>query len=321
MARWMLKAAVQGVISLLPGSRSLNYLLQKYITGSLNLDEARFRVKLLCAKRHLENCFRAQVKQANRFNVLELGTGWYPVIPIAFYLVGASKIWTIDKQSLLRPSNVRRTLGLFVDFIQREDLPAIFPCVDRDRIGALLSANDDGSRSVAQMLAKLNIEVLVRDARHTGLEQGSVDFFLSNSVLQEIPEDILSAIFAEFRRLSSPVGTMSHYVNMVEPYADFDRAVTAYHFLRYSDPTWKLLNNSLHYHNRLRIADYRKIHESAGFRTLQEDNERGSTEDLDKVRLAKKFRRYSHDDLLITRSWIVSTCHGREQIGVLASLT
>ena len=307
MAVWMLKAAVQGTISLLPQSRTWNYILQKYITRSLDLDEAQFWVKLLYARRHLENCFRSQFREGNRINVLELGTGWYPVIPIAFYLCGASKIWTIDKEPLLRPDCAKRTLRLFADFVGRGNLLPVLPWVRRDRISALLSANDHGNSMIAKTLAQLNIEVLVRDARHTGLEQGSIDFVLSNSVLQEIPEQILSAIFLEFRRLASTVGVMSHYVNMVEPYAEFDRALTPYHFLRYSDRTWKLLNNSLHYHNRLRIPDYRTIHGSAGFRILQEDNERGSTEDLDKVHLAQKFRRYSQDDLLITRSWITST--------------
>jgi hypothetical protein len=70
---------------------------------------------------------------------------------------------------------------------------------------------------------------------------------------------------------------------------------------------WSKLHNSLHYRNRLRIPDYRAIHESAGFAILQEDNELGAAEDLRKVPLSKKFQCYSRDGLLVTRSWIVST--------------
>lgn len=307
MSRWMLKAAVQHTTSLLPGSECWNYLLQKYLTRSLQLDEPQFRDKLQYAKRHLGNYFNFRAKERNTFDVLELGTGWYPVIPIAFYLCGASKIWTIDKQALLRVVNVRKTLQLFADAVRREDLSVTLPWLQKERIRALVDLSDDASfEAYPHMLAKLNINIVVRDARDTGLEQGSIDFFFSNSVLQEIPDHTLRAIFVEFRRLASPAAIMSHYVNMVEPYAEFDPAVTAFHFLQYSDAAWRLLNNSLHYHNRLRISDYRRIHESACFGIVQEDNERGLPDHLNKVRLAKKFVQYSREDLLILRSWMIS---------------
>ena len=305
MAHWILKAAVQRSIALLPRSQSWNYLLQKYVTRSIELDEGRLRTYLqLYARRHIENWFFSHLK--SDFTVMELGTGWYPVIPIAFYLCGASKIWTIDKQPLLRPANVRRAVQLFVDLAQRQELMALLPRVQADRLAALLSLNNNGHVvPYSEMLARLNIHVLVLDARRTGLEQGSVDFFFSNAVLSEIPEHILLAIFAEFRRVASSEATMSHYVSLVDPYVSFDDAVTPFHFLQYADRTWRLLNNSLHYHNRLRIPDYRRIHGSAGFRILLEDNERGSPEDLEKVRLAKEFQRYSRDELLVLRSWML----------------
>lgn len=305
----MLKAAAQGTIARLHGSRSLNYAVQKYITRSIELDDEQFRIKLqLYARRHINNCFRSHFTNGDRLNVLELGTGWYPVIPIAFYLCGASKIWTIDKQLLLTTENVKKTVQLFVDFVRRQELQALLPQFQADRVGALVCVSEEcATLPPGEMLAKLNIDVLLRDARRMGLEECSVDFFFSNSVLQEIPEQILSAIFAEFRRLASPTGTMSHYINMVEPYACDDPHLTPFHFLQYSDTAWKWLNNSLHYHNRLRIPDYRKVHELAGFRITDEHNEQGTQEDLNKVRLAEKFERYSHNDLLVLRSWIVSS--------------
>ena len=307
MARWMLKAAVQGSIALLPRSQLWNYLLQKHITRSIDLNEARLRSKLeLYARRHIENSFDCRARGTDRLNVLELGTGWYPILPIAFYLCGASKIWTIDKQPLLRPENVKRTVRLFADIARREDLSAILPHIQKDRIDVLLSLDDDANlMSTPDLLANLNIHACVQDASRTELEPGSVDFVFSNGVLNEIPEQILLAILTEFRRVA-PNATMSHYINLMEPFAVFDPSLSSFHFLQYSDTAWKLLNNSLHCHNRLRISDYRRIHESAGFRILSEQNERGSQEELDKVHLADKFQRYSRDDLLVLYSWIVS---------------
>jgi predicted nicotinamide N-methyase len=308
VAHWMVKVIVQRTLSLVPQSQSWNYLFQKHVTRSLALDEERFQAKLLQARRHLENYFLTRLELGAKHSVLELGTGWYPVIPIAFYLCGASKVWTIDKQSLLRVANVKRTLELFAEFANRGKLMAVLPWIRKDRVDNLVSAKWDGEYlSAADILGDLNIGVMVTDARCTGLKTASIDFLLSNSVLQEIPAEAIAAIFEEFSRLAAPAATMSHYVNMVEPYVDFDHSLTPYYFLRFSDPMWNVLNNSLHFHNRLRIPDYRTIHELAGFAILKEDNELGEAEDLGKVPLSKKFQCYSRDDLLVTRSWIVST--------------
>jgi hypothetical protein len=131
-------------------------------------------------------------------------------------------------------------------------------------------------------------------------------------VLHEIPEHILTGIVAEFKRLASPLfsssprAAMSHYILMNDLYSTFDSSITPFNFLRYSDWAWKIFNSPLQYHNRLRISDYRRIHQSNSFTILYEHNERGSPTDLEKVPIAKKFRNYSSDELLVTRSWMVS---------------
>jgi len=306
----MLKAAVQNTVSILPGNQSWNYLLQKYITRSSGLDKTRLQLKLQYARRHLQSFFgrqRLQQKEGDTFTVLELGTGWSPIIPIALFLCGASKIWTIDKRPLLRRENVIRTLQLFAALARDEDLSATLPWIREDRLRVMLDAVEcTNPISVSDILAPFNIEVLIQDAQHTTLEPGAVDFFLSNSVLQEIPKQILLGIFREFRRVASTTSTMSHYVNMVEPYADCDPTLTAYHFLQYSDLTWRFINNSLHYHNRLRISDYRLVHELSEFQIVREDNEEGPNSELDRIHLAKQFQRYSRDELRVLRTWMVS---------------
>jgi hypothetical protein len=158
----------------------------------------------------------------------------------------------------------------------------------------------------ADLLGRLNIEALIQDARDTSVESGSVQFLISNSVLQEIPQEILFGIFCEFRRMASRDSTMIHYINMVEPFVDCDPALTAYYFLQFSGSTWKYINNSLHFHNRLRIPDYRRMHGLAGFRLVSEDNEKGPDIQLNAVQLAAPFKHYSREDLRILRTWMVS---------------
>src|ERR1700680_858931 len=120
MARWLLGAMAQRLESLVPGHELLHYLLQLYITKSLRLNPAQFQARLSGEfRQHLQTCFAAKADQTTAPNVLELGTGWYPIAPIAFYLCGASKIWTFDLRPRLRAATVRRVLQLFIEASER----------------------------------------------------------------------------------------------------------------------------------------------------------------------------------------------------------
>jgi len=309
MSHWMFKAAVQGGISFLPKNQFWNYLFQKYVTKSLDLNVRRFEIKLRQCKKHIENYFAVMPEHKTALSILELGTGWHPIIPIGLFLCGAAKIWTIDRTSLLSCKRVREVLQVFVKYAQRGDLIKILPWSQKNRISELQNVIDDNCLSSAsQILEKLNIYTMIKDARATGIETSSIDFIISNTTLEYIPEDIIIKIFNEFRRLASSKVIMSHYIHMADHYADFDHSITPYNFLKYPNYIWRLFfNNSLHYQNRLRIADYRRIHQATGFKILFEHNIQGSLEDLNKIRIAKDFLHYSIDDLLSIYSWIIST--------------
>src|SRR5438045_242194 len=101
MPHWLIKSAIHRAISLLPASHWWNELLQTYGTHSLQLGPERFELRLEYCRRHLEHLFEVQSPRPTGFAVLELGTGWYPIVPIGLYLCGASEVWTYDIAPLL----------------------------------------------------------------------------------------------------------------------------------------------------------------------------------------------------------------------------
>lgn len=307
MSRWFVKAAAQKALSFLPAAHACNYLLQKHITGSIALDHATLKSKIDYARRYVQLWEAINGTSLEGVNAFELGTGWYPVLPIVLYLCGANKVWTIDKVSLLRRENVIKTLQLLRELIEGMELRKDLPWIHEDRVKTLLSLSHIAETlGVSDLLARLNIEALVQDATHTTIESGSINLLLSNSVLQEIPQHTLVAIFGELRRIASSDSTMIHYINMVEPLVAYDSRLTAYYFLQFHEATWRYINNPIHFHNRLRMPDYRVVHESSEFRIVSEENESGSESDLDAVSLASPFTQYSRADLRILRTWIVS---------------
>jgi hypothetical protein len=275
---------------------------------SIKLSEEAFLLKVKECRRHLESYFSLMASKKKRsFCAFELGTGWFPILPVAFYLCGAFKIYTIDRTDLLTVGRIKEVLARFIHYAEREELVNVLPWVEEHRVFSLQKLlRDAETLSILELLKELNIHFIVCNAMDTGLEPSSIDFFVSNVTLEYIPEDILIGIFDEFKRLASFGALMSHLIITSDHYADIDHSITPFNFMKYPAWCWKLFNNSWHYQNRLRPSDYCRIHRNAGFNIIEKYDDNGSVSDLEKIKLAKDFRHYSKDDLLVLRTRIVS---------------
>jgi hypothetical protein len=306
---WMTKAAVQKLLSLLPAGGVGNAFCQRYVTRTLALDSARFERAVLQCRQHLESYFAIWGRFVGGTTIFELGSGWYPIFPIGMYLCGASRVTTLDIEPLLSAERVWLTLQFYCQYAEDGRLGSLLPWIDRRKVHSLAKVlSDPNLRSVEELLRPMGISAKVGDARDVELGSEPIDFFFSNSVLQHIPAHVLRDMFKRFRRLAAPGAVMSHYIYMGDPFIDFDPATTPYNFLRYSSRAWRLIDNSLKPHNRLRLSDYCRLHREAGWEVLAEDSTLGSAEDLRRVPLAKEFRHYCQRDLLAVRSWLAFRC-------------
>lgn len=117
--KWILKATVQKAISFLPYSNRINYFFQKYVTKGVELSDTYFNYKFEHLVDHLEFYKQATGnKDLSGKTCLELGTGWYPIIPIGFFLNGAKKTYSLDISPLVTPSTFLVCLD---EIIKREN--------------------------------------------------------------------------------------------------------------------------------------------------------------------------------------------------------
>jgi len=307
MPHWLIKSAVQRTISFLPRSHWWNELLQRKITKSIELTEARFEQRLGDARLYLDRLFEFGTPDPRRFSVLELGTGWFPIIPTALYLCGAAEIWTIDIVSHLNPQRVRATLELFIKYAERGLLQKCIPRLLPERLAKLKEICASAvAENVDSILGALNIHALVRDAQHTGLSQEAIDLFISSSVLEYIPKGVLANMLAEFKRIARPGAVHNHFINLGDEYAHFDRSITRFNFLKYPDWQWKFLDAPFTRKSRLRISEYRELFARAGWKIVREENIDGSAQDLERIKLAPQFQKFSKEDLLVIKSWLIA---------------
>jgi hypothetical protein len=304
---WLIKSLLQRAFSVLPASHWWNALFQQYITQSLALTPERFETRVEFSRRHLDQFLEVRPQCQRDFTVLEIGTGWYPVVPVALYLCGAREVSTFDIAPLLRPSRVHQMLVRFDQYERSGKLKKLLPRALPERIAVLQQALSMAqTQSCQELLNRLGITVHVRDAQNTGLPDRSIDLFVSTGVLEYIPRPVLASILKECRRLGSSNAVQSHYLNLVDQFSYFDRSITPFNFLKFSSRRWSYFNSPLTWQNRLRISDYRALFSEAGYQITKETNSSGSMAQLQSINLAPEFQSYTMEDLLVLISWLVA---------------
>ena len=89
MSRWIVKAALQGVLSRFPNPQRYNRLFQTHVTRSLTMSDQDFIAKWHHLDGHLGSLRRHGRPGQRSFAALELGTGWFPIVPVGLALSGA----------------------------------------------------------------------------------------------------------------------------------------------------------------------------------------------------------------------------------------
>lgn len=293
--RWLAKAALQRGVSALPAAEGVNYVFQRHVTGSLPTSESRFRKKFARAVQHfdayLEHGPRRSAAEAVFY---EFGAGWDLEIPLVYWCLGIDRQIVIDVRANVRLELVNHSLGRLGR--SRAKLEAKAGRTLRDPGRA-----DVGS--VRELADRFGISYLApRDARATGLDPGSVDFVSSTSTLEHVPAEDLVPILSECRRLLRPDGAMSSRIDLRDHFSYFDRRLTPYNFLRFGERSWRLVNSSLNYQNRLRRPNYLEAFAAAGLTIVAEAAILPGEDDLAALREidpAPEFRRYSLEDLAV----------------------
>jgi SAM-dependent methyltransferase len=307
MPNWLLKAGIQKLVSVAPFAHWWNEQLLQRITGTLELTQGRFDERIAHCRRHLEYFCDHGGKLPSEFTVLEIGTGWHPVVAVAMFCCGAKQVWTLDVVPLLNLRRVRNVLEMFVDAYARGQLANQLPHLIPDRVATIREILRGREAAGADdELRRLGIHYLVRGAQATGLETGSIDLAVSVASLEYVPVAEVAPVLREVQRVLSPTGMLSFSIDLADQYAYFDRSITPFNFLQFSDFAWKCINNSIIPLNRLRASDYQARLEEAGFEIEQRIDRCGSFEQLQSIQLAERFKRYSAEDLAVLHTWLVA---------------
>ncbi len=310
MASWLAKAMVQRGIGALPYPQFWNGLLQDWVTHSTRLTNEIFRENLRNCGIHLANLQRYNPTKLGGFSAFELGSGWFPVVPIGLFLCGAREVWAWDIAPLLKIDRLKDVIARFLELEEKQLLKSYLDALpDRlDLLKEVMTRCDSPQRhEPAQLLEQLNIYYRLGNAARSGLTPKSVDLIVSDVVFEYLSAEELFEILHEFRRIVASEAVMSHSIALDDQYSGSDPRITQFNFLRFSDRMWRWLNNPIIPLNRLRISDYRRLFSESGFQIVEETSRRGDPVELARIPLAERFRGYPIEDLLVVYTRLVAT--------------
>jgi SAM-dependent methyltransferase len=297
---WKLKGLLQKTLGVLPAGETLHYRLQRHLGGmrnprreiGLKIDDWEGMVKQL-------HGVGARIPGAR---LMEIGSGWYPALPLACHLVGAARVHTVDLNRLLKPDLMRLCIAML-----GEQLPRLANTCEVDlgevearyaRLRDAASRSDDPG-TISDGVIDYRAPA---DAAASGLHDGSIDIVFSNSVLEHVPPDAIARIHRATRNLVRPGGWIFHSVNCGDHYAYADRSIHQLNYLQFSDAQWAFWNNRFLYQNRLRAHQLVDGARDAGFDIVLDTSHARPQrlQQLQAMAIAEQFRHIAPEKLCIT---------------------
>lgn len=304
MKKWHFKLLKDNIKSLIPFQKQLRRWKRE-----LSPYQTNFENDMLAIESGIEEIemLRRNGIDIEGKSVLEIGSGWSPVIPILYSLVGARCVHMTDMEQLMDERTILNALSLV-----RKNSKEI--CnrlnIQKSHLMDVVNVTRDSDRAT-QNLSNLNN--LLRLEYHVPfdqqkLEDNSVDIVCSRAVLEHISKELLIQLFTKFHRILKADGVMCHIIDNSDHWEHKDKSISRINFLKYEDLFWQFTCwNSQNYQNRLRHHEYVELFNNLNYTVIEEksDVDSQSLKDLIGFPLALKFRGMPEDSLAAMTSYFV----------------
>jgi SAM-dependent methyltransferase len=270
---WRLKVATQAVLNRVPFGQALRRLKRRHF--GYEPDDANLRETLV----HLGQMKAALEAQGRSFEgatVLEIGSGWFPTIPIMLSLGGAKQVLMSDLNRHMDEVTFAATLR-FLKRVQPSN-------PDLEAIGALTDLP-------IRYLAPFDLD---------DIPDRSLDLVVSRTVFEHIPPNDLARLLRGLRPKVAAGGLMVHLIDHSDHLEHVDKGISKINFLTWSRSKHALVNFLMRDgENRMRHHEYQGLFEAAGFDVLSASAQiHPPTRDLAKtLPLAAPFASFSPDQL------------------------
>lgn len=211
--------------------------------------------------------------------ILEIGSGWLPLIPYFFrYKAQSGTVHTYDLNTHYQKKSILELNAIFSQ--QYKNLVVPDP---ENKFGLPAGVDYHGSENLI----------------HAKLPEVKIIF--SRFVLEHVrPEDIRS-MHEKFKALGKEVYII-HFISPSDHRAYSDRSLSLQDFLQYSAKEWDAVQTQFDYHNRLRLPQYLKIFTDLGYQVIYQSHDQAKPgtpqyEQFKKLRIHPDFAAMTDEEL------------------------
>jgi SAM-dependent methyltransferase len=289
--KWLIKALFQKTVSFIPGSTNINYFFQSKVFKNLPRNDNEFLNIIREGILH-NNMYEKYNSSKGLSNVkfFEFGAGWDLIIPVLYSCIGVKSQTIVDLYLNVRYDLIEDTLTKIKKY--KDEIESI--CQKKIKVSDTTTINclDDieklfGIRYLAPY-----------DARKTNLPDESFDFISNTATLEHIPYEDLIQIFRECRRILKKNGIISCIIDLKDHYSYFDKSISYYNFLKFSDEAFGKFNSSVFSQNRLRYKDYIGIFKKCNYDIIYEKIDYPDENDIGVLKNLKVNKKFDTNDYI-----------------------
>ncbi|AXG71332.1 methyltransferase domain protein [Kordia sp. SMS9] len=276
------KSLIFKSLDVLPNS--LGYGIYHQLQKFLNRNSVNFKIKTndRSFKEALQILKKQDIDLTDK-TILELGSGWAPIIPYFFtHFANAARVVTYDINEHYDAKTIDKLNAFYKENYQIE----INATQGKYRLPKNITYYP--KTNLADKSIKLNEQV---------------DLVFSRFVLEHIPTEDLLKIHQSFAKILPKSAYILHMISPSDHRAYTDKSLSYYDFLKYSKAEWKKQHTKFDYHNRLRLPDYINIFKEAGYEivsldydTCEKDSEK--YQKFKELTLHKDYESYTEEELL-----------------------
>ena len=306
---WKLKSIIQNSISILPpySAFCIYYWLQRNFGELKKINP----INRLSGGIEIWNLIKQIGYNPIGKVFFEIGTGWIPIIPLSYWLMGAKKTITIDLNNYFKRELIVETIKYIS--VNKNEVQNLFgSLLIEKRFNELITYYSENNFTKNSFLDLCCIDYIAPgNASETNLESKSIDFHTSYAVFEHIRPKDISLILKEGKRIISDTGLFIHKIDYKDHFSYSDNNISSINFLQYSDEEWKrYAGNNYMYMNRLRHDDFINLFRSAGHQILESniltDKEILSFLRTGKINLNELFINKPEEIISISESCIIS---------------
>jgi hypothetical protein len=292
---WHLKALIAEIFDKAPLGNLMYYISQRYITKSIPRNLYPVADSSAVFLEHIKAFSKYYDCALDKALYFEFGAGWDLYSNIIMYCCGIEHQLVVDIKPLAKPFLVNSVIAK----LMKEQLPEFI------RKPQKILSSKSFYKDLKQFYG-INYQGN-SDARNLDMSDGSIDLIATSATLEHIPMSTLKPILKECYRLCNKYSVVSMFIDYADHYSYADKNINAYNFLRFSEQTWTKFSPGIHYQNRLRHSEYKKLFLETGFQIVSESYEipeRG-LEQVSNLKLDSHFQYYSIEYLAKTSGHFV----------------